>query len=128
MSLKDNSAQVLAELQKRIDVALEKCGLLAEGYAQLKCPADTGNLRNSITHKTSKDEMVVGTNVEYAAYVEYGTGKYSEKGGRQTPWVYKDSEGNWHYTEGMKPRPYIKPSIADHLDKYKQVIQQELKG
>lgn len=46
----DNSDEVLAELQAAAERALEKCGLVAEGYAKRMCPVDTGNLRNGISH------------------------------------------------------------------------------
>ena len=120
MTLIDNSKQTLSDLQKQIEKALTKCALVAEGYAKLQCPVDTGALRNSITHKVSDNEMAVGTNMEYGSYIEFGTGIYSEKGGRQTPWVYQDANGNWWTTSGRKPVPYIKPSIADHADQYKK--------
>lgn len=48
--IKDNSDKVEKELHKSLLVALEKCGLLAEGYAKKLCPVDTGRLRNSIAH------------------------------------------------------------------------------
>ena len=52
-----------------IKEALEIIGLRAESYAKLKCPVDTGLLRNSIAHAVKKGEytVYVGTNVEYAA-------------------------------------------------------------
>lgn len=55
---------------------LEECGLLAEGYAKDLCPVDTGNLRNSITHSVVIEEgaCYVGRDIEYAPYVEFGTG------------------------------------------------------
>lgn len=48
--LEDHSAEVYKELEAACQRALEKCGLVAEGYAKKLCPVDTGNLRNSITH------------------------------------------------------------------------------
>ena len=92
---------VLKSLEGQIDVALEAVGLQAEGYAKLKCPVDTGRLRNSLTHVTEKNsgqaksftydadigggktvsvtdttilsaeknQVVIGSNVEYAGYV-----------------------------------------------------------
>lgn len=48
-----------------------------ESAAKKACPVNTGRLRASITHEVSAEgkEVVarVGTNVEYAAYVEFGT-------------------------------------------------------
>ena len=73
----DNVDKILAALDDAVAVALEKCGLLAEGYAKKLGSVDTGNLRNSITHSVDADGRCayVGTNVEYAPYVEYGTYK-----------------------------------------------------
>jgi HK97 gp10 family phage protein len=122
----DNSEEVLSALHEAAERALEKCGLTAEGYAKKATPVDTGNLRNSISRKVQKDTMFVGTNVEYAPYVEFGTGKYYP-GGRPDPWVYKDEKGNWHRTSGVKAKPFIKPSVADHKQQYFDIIEQELK-
>ncbi len=109
--------------------ALEKCGLVGEGYAKKLCPVDTGNLRNSITHSVDSAEpaVYIGSNSEYAAYVELGTGKYYP-GGRPTPWVYQDAKGNWHRTSGQRAQPYLKPAVADHGSVYHGIIEGEMKG
>ena len=75
IKIEDNSKEFLKEFEKRIPVALEECGLVAEGYAKMKCPVDTGLLRNSITHTADENTAYIGTNVEYAPYVELGTVK-----------------------------------------------------
>ena len=123
----DNSEQVKAEFEAACLRALEKCGQVAEGYAKRLCPTDTGNLRNSITHRVDEAEpaVYVGTPNEYAAYVELGTGKYYP-GGRQGSWAYQDAKGNWHRTSGSPPQPYIKPSVADHTREYRNIIEGEL--
>ena len=125
----DNSKEVLESMQQAAVRALEKCGLTAEGYAKKLCPVDTGNLRNSITHTVDEEEPAayIGSNAEYAAYVELGTGKYVS-GGRPTPWVYQDEKGNWHRTHGQKAQPYLKPAVSDHANTYRKIIEDELKG
>lgn len=125
----DNSEEVLSSMRDAAIRALEKCGLTAEGYAKRLTPVDTGNLRNSITHQVSPDadEVQIGTNVEYAPYVELGTGKYAE-GGRPTPWVYQDDEGNWHWTAGNPAQPFLKPAVADHAQTYRNIIEDEMKN
>lgn len=129
ITLEDHSKEVLAAMESACAVALEMCGLVGEGYAKKLCPVDTGNLRNSITHTVSDSEKAayVGTNSEYAVYVEMGTGQYVA-GGRPTPWVYKDEKGNWHMTHGQRAQPYIKPAVADHAAQYKKIIEQTLNG
>lgn len=85
---------------------------------------DTGKLKRSIKQKTERtNESTVTAYIyanaknkqngaQYAEFVEYGTGKYNVKGtGRQTPWRYKDSKGNWHTTEGQMPQPFIEPAV-----------------
>lgn len=129
VTFEDNTAEVLAALEAACTRALETCGLAAEDYAKKLCPVDTGNLRNSITHTVNGAEKAayVGTNSEYAVYVEMGTGQYVA-GGRPTPWVYQDDKGNWHRTHGQRAQPYIKPAVAEHTEQYKRIIEQTLKG
>lgn len=131
IEITDNSKEVSAAIEAAILRGLEKCGLVAEGYAKKLCPVDTGNLRNSITHVVDKEEpaVYIGTNSEYGPYVELGTGIYAEGGGgRPTPWVYQDAKGNWHYTRGNKAQPYLKPALADHAQQYRDILVNELKN
>ena len=125
----DHSAEVLAALQEAAERALEKCGLVAEGYAKRLVRVDTGDLRNSITHKVDPSEpaVYIGTNSKYAAYVELGTGKYYP-GGRRRPWKYQDDEGNLHWTAGNPAQPFLKPAVADHAGQYRAIIEDELHG
>lgn len=129
VELIDNSQAVLKELSMATDRALKRIGMQAEGYAVDLVPVDTGMLRLSISHAVNlnKREVVIGSTSEYAAYVELGTGKYYP-GGRKQPWVYQDAHGKWHRTSGNRPQPYLKPAIVDHLDTYKNIIMDELKG
>ena len=48
VKIQDNSKEISAEIKAALLRGLEKCGLVAEGYAKKLCPVDTGNLRNSI--------------------------------------------------------------------------------
>ena len=125
----DYSADVLNEFHDAVLRALERCGEQAEGYAKDLAPVDTGNLRNSISHKVDDEEpaVYIGSNTSYAPYVELGTGKYTE-GGRPTPWVYQDDNGNWHWTAGNPAQPFLKPAVADHPQTYSNIIKDELEN
>lgn len=133
IQFEDHSTEVLEALDAACNRALEKCGLVAEGYAKKLCNSPgkfgTGALRDSITHTVSDGERAayVGTNSEYGVYVECGTGIYYP-GGRQTPWVYQDAKGDWHLTHGQRAKPFIKPAVAEHGEQYKRIIEAELKG
>lgn len=127
----DYSADVLEAMHEAVVRALERCGSQAEGYAKDLAPVDTGNLRNSITHQVAEGENAVYIGVPdgpdaYGSYVELGTGKYAE-GGRPTPWVYQDDEGNWHWTAGNPAQPFLKPAVADHAQTYRNIIEDEMK-
>ena len=70
IQITDNSPAVLAELKDRIPLVMGAIGEIVEGYAKEDAPVDTGRLRNSITHQTEGNDEYIGTNVEYAVYVE----------------------------------------------------------
>lgn len=107
--------------------ALEAVGLTAEGYAKKLCPVDTGRLRNSISHAVRGDDVYIGSNAEYAPYVELGTGAYYPTG-RKTPWVYVDAKGKGHRTHGSKAQPYLKPAATEHTATYKALMENEFRN
>ena len=69
---KDNTKDVLSALEKAIERGLEAIGLTAEGHAKKITPVDTGRLRNSMSHAVEDKAAYIGSNVEYAPYVELG--------------------------------------------------------
>ena len=128
----DYSADVLNEFHDAVLRALERCGEQAEGYAKDLAPVDTGDLQNSITHQVDEAENTVYIGVPdgpdaYGGYVELGTGKYAE-GGRPTPWVYQDDNGNWHWTAGNPAQPFLAPAVKDHQTTYRNIIEDELQN
>lgn len=112
-----------------LNTALGKACALVERSAKQKAPKDKGDLRRSITSKVEGTEGVVYTPLEYAPYVEYGTGLFAESGGRQdVPWNYQDDEGNWHSTSGQKPQPYMRPALNENREEILRIIKEGLIG
>lgn len=108
-----------------------KACALVEAAAKRKAPKDTGDLRRSITSKVeaSDDEVkgIVYTPLEYAPYVEFGTGLFAESGGRKdVPWFYVDDEGNWHITSGMRPQPYMRPALNENREQIIRILKEAL--
>ena len=129
---KDYSKEVLAALEKGKRNALTAIGATAETHAKDNITADdlidTGRLRNSITFATGDysgigtysdnegnrygdakarntpkdDEVAIGTNVEYAAYTELGT-------------------------QHITAHHYLKRSVTDHQDEYKELAVEAIK-
>nr|UWG84092.1 MAG: putative tail-component [Bacteriophage sp.] len=101
----DNREAIAEAIDQALATALEEVGLVAEGYAKRACPVDTGRLRNSITHIVDEGtrHVVIGTNVEYAPYVELGT-------------------------RHQKPQPFLKPAANDHYSTYKGIFLKHLGG
>lgn len=112
---------------KKLEAAIGKACALVERTAKQKAPKGDGGLRRSITSKVQDLEGVVYTPLEYAPYVEFGTGLFAEKGGRkQVPWCYKDDEGNWHTTSGMKPQPFMRPALYENRSKIIEIVKEGL--
>lgn len=114
---------------KKIERAMGKACALVEGEAKKNAPKGTGELRGSITSKVDTEGKevtgVVFTPLEYAPYVEYGTGLFAESGGRKdVPWHYKDDKGEWHSTSGMHPQPFMRPALSDNREKVINIIKE----
>lgn len=105
IKITDNSPLVMAALERAIENGLEAIGMTAETYAKEDCPVDTGRLRNSIAHAVAKNEdaVYIGTNVEYAPYVELGTSR-------------------------QKAQPFLKPAASEHSAEYERIMKASLKS
>ena len=101
----DNARQIADAIDQALARALEEVGLVAEGYAKKACPVDTGRLRNSITHQVrpSEKSVYIGTNVEYAPYVELSTSR-------------------------TKGQPFLRPSAKDHESTYRKIFEKHLRS
>lgn len=86
----------------------------AKRLIEAKGAFDTGRLHGSISVEAIPNGYAIGTDVEYADCIEYGTGS---KGDPTVPhttrkyWRYKDKNGNWYTSHGMKARPYLRPAL-----------------
>lgn len=114
-----------------LEAAMGRAAAYVEGEARKKAPKGNGALRNSIQSRVDKDnDEIVGvvfTPLEYAPYVEYGTGLFAENGGRKdVPWNYQDDEGEWHSTSGMKPQPFMRPAINESREQVIRILEESI--
>ena len=113
----------------KIKAAMGKCCALVERTAKQTAPKDTGALRNSITSEVQSDGIdvvgIVYSPLEYAPYIEYGTGLFAEENGRRTPWTYEDEEtGERIFTRGQKPQPYLRPALFENKEKITKILEE----
>jgi len=94
----------IQRMKERRERTIQQIAVFIEAEAKLRAPVSTGRLRNSITHQTESSETqskaYIGTNVEYAPYVEFGVA-----------------------SKNIKPQPYLRPAIEENRDKIKEIIQ-----
>ena len=101
---KDNTDEVLSALEKAKKRGLEAIGLVAEGHAKkYETAVDTGRLRNSISHVVDDEAAYIGTNVEYAPYIELGA-------------------------QGRKGLHFLQKAATQHGDEYKQIMEDAMKN
>ena len=120
LDITDHSAEVLQAMREQVQLGLSAIGEEAEGYAKDDCPVDTGRLRNSIAFATAtdtdghdedsepqgardEDSVYIGTNVEYAVYVE---------------------EGDYNHKTGKKH--FLRDAVANHGDHYRDIMEAAL--
>lgn len=130
--IRNNSNAIMHELENRKAEILKKIGIQAATNAKLNVTnsgrVDTGRMRNSITSEVVGNTVFIGSNVPYAVWHEVGTGIYADDGnGRQNPWAYQDSHGQWHNTRGLKPVHFLKRAFSEHMDEYEQITVNILK-
>ena len=132
----EGSENLLSKLDKVAQAenlvnAMGKACALVEGEAKRKAPKDTGELRRSIESKVENNgegvQGVIFSPLEYAPYIEYGTGLFAEKGGRaDIPWFYVDDDGKGHLTKGIHPHPYMRPALNEQKNKIKDILKEGL--
>jgi HK97 gp10 family phage protein len=126
--------EVIERLDKIVDMqqletAVGRACAIVERSAKQKAPKGDGDLRRSITSKVIPEGSgvlgVVYTPLEYAPYVEFGTGLFAENGGRtDVPWCYQDDKGEWHTTSGQHPQPYMRPALHENRERIKRTIKE----
>ena len=99
----DNTDEVLSALERAKKRGLEAIGLTAEGHAKKETPVDTGRLRNSVSHTADDEAAYIGTNVEYAPYVELGA-------------------------RGRDGKHMLQRAATEHSDEYKRLMEDSMKN
>lgn len=111
-----------------IEDNINRAAALVERDAKMKCPVLDGTLRQSITSKIEKNgtkiEGIVYSPLQYAPYVEFGTGLFAANGNGRTnvPWFYVDAKGKWHITSGQKPQPFLIPALNENRSKILETL------
>ena len=106
VKITDNRPEVKKEFNIKLALALSLIGQKAEGYAKDDCPVDTGRLRNSISNKVDGNDVYIGTNVEYAPYVEFNDSAHHETGKAH----------------------FLRDAATTHGDEYKRIAELVMKG
>lgn len=99
---KDNTAAVMRAIESAVSDALYECGMEAVTRAVDVCPVDTGTLRDSISFEENGTTLRVGSTVEYAPAVEFGTHK-------------------------QKAQPYLTPALTKNTKEYQDIFAKHLK-
>lgn len=110
------AAEIAKKLQKEtimqpLAEGIKKITLFLDREVKMATPVDTGRLRSSITSQITAEFGKVGTNVNYASFVEYGTKKMESR----------------HVTEGSSVRVKGKGMFAYGMEKLQAKIGEFLK-
>lgn len=107
--------------------ALNKSALLVQRDAKQNCAVDTGHLRASIVTEVHDDYAIVGTNVKYAPYVEFGTGLLGDQSVPHTTrdsWSYQTADGEWHTSHGQRPQPFLIPALKNNEQNIMKIMKE----
>jgi len=116
----DKLRAVAEELDDAVDAGVRKTALQVERSAKQETPVDTGTLRSSIqTARVDVGEHIVGTNVEYAPDVEFGTRPHVITPDEADALAFKGTGGEMVFTRrvehpGTPAQPFLRPAVRDH--------------
>jgi len=96
-AVKDYTKVILKDYDIREKLALNLAADLVLAQAKLNTPVDTGLLRNSETKQVIEKKALVGTNIEYAPNVEFGTSK-------------------------QRAKPYLRPALDNNVRNIKKIF------
>ena len=111
------------EVSAMMDQEIAAYGELMATSAKNMAPVDTGRLRASISLKKEQFlsyELVAQTN--YAAYVEFGTGKYFISNGEPWDGIASKYKGRGIKEVNLLARPYMRPSIMAYMPSLTKAI------
>ncbi len=135
MGYESNVNDFIKKLDDKEYKFLKAVGSLWKSAAKLLCPVGKfygGSLRQDIDDKVLEKEkgIAVGNNLDYAIYVNKGTGIYGQDGdGRKQPWKYYDPKTDKYYwTHGMRPQPYLEESLMQQQSNIKKLAADILGG
>lgn len=131
----NNVDKILSGVDAACARALMAIGIKAQKYATNLAPVGTpestgkkgyrgGTLRQSITYEADSETMTLGSNMEYAPYVELGTGPNFVAPPEWEEFDTPPAKGASHGY--VRSRPFIAPAIRDHLPEYEEIIKNEL--
>jgi HK97 gp10 family phage protein len=132
----DDVLDAISEMadEQELKKALGQACALVEGEARKNAPKGiSGDLRKFMDYRVEENggELVgvVFNPLEYAPYVEYGTGLFAEDGNgrKDVPWLYRDDKGELHVTRGSKPHPFLRPALHDNREKILRILRGGLK-
>jgi phage gpG-like protein len=111
-----------------IDIVFDDMAMDMQTQAKMKLTANmsvlTGLLRSSITTTHEFLRKVIGTNVEYAKHVEFGTSPHMIN----SPVLIKtpdNAKGFWRFIKmhrGSKAKPYLRPAFNEVLQNMESYI------
>ena len=118
------------ETDGAIERGMEKGAKIMQGSIKKRVPVDTGQLRNSISvEKIDKCKYAIGTNVEHAIFVEFGTGT---KGDPKVPhtakpyWTYF-KDGKFIRTHGMPPSHFMQDGFFETKNEVVECVADEIR-
>ena len=103
IDISDFTDEITYGIKLAIHRALVRIGGEVVSYAGKLIHNVTGNLSRSLTYYVEGDSVYVGTNCEYAQFVEEGTSR-------------------------SKAKPYLRPAAEGHVDEWRQILEEELEN
>ena len=120
-----NGKAVIKDFDKSQFKSLFQSAVIVEGQAVALAPTDLGGLRKSITKQVDKNNATIGTNLDYAPHVEFGTRPHTITVRNASVLTNgKSFFGKTVNHPGTKAQPFLLPALLKNVKKIIGIFKQ----
>ena len=122
-----NGKEVKQDFDKMVYKSLYESAVIVEGQAKASAPSDMSQLRDSIGKEVTAKSAVIGTNVEHAPFIEFGTRPHKAPISALKGWAERHGipvGAVWMSIakKGTKAQPFLYPAFTKNIERIKGIF------
>src|SRR3990167_7227680 len=126
-------SDLIRNTDKNLNDALQEIGdsIVSEARSNLQnnTNINSGTLLSSIRIlEEGQNYIIVGSDIDYAEYIEYGRGPVRPINGEWLHWIDKQTGKDVFakFAKATEPSPFLEPAVITHTSKFQDVVAEKV--